>query len=210
MATNASDIAPPPLRCISKKTSLVRPVSPSPAKDTTIPLTVVDRISIGIFTPAILLYSEPEDGHHHQRDFPAAVRKLEESLAEVLVEFYPLAGRLVKGAQGLPEVRCDDAGAIFTEAVAEETFEEAGGMDALPRVTGMDATGLGDKPRYSIQQHDELPILVVQVSKCSSSVAREVLEHNRSKPNVFKSSRLHVVIFRFFFTTVKCTLHRFI
>ena len=126
------------------------------------------------------------------------------------MEFYPLAGRLVKGTQGVPEVRCDDAGAIFTEAVAEETFEEAGGMDALPRVTGMDATGLGDRPRFSIQQHDELPILVVQVNKCSSSVAGKILKHNRSKSNVFKSSRLHVVIFRFLFTDVKYTLHRFI
>lgn len=164
----ASDIAP--LRCISKKTSLLRPAFPSPAKGTTIPLTVVDRISISIFTPAILLYSDPADGQHHHRDFPAAVRKLEESLAEVLVEFYPLAGRLVEGAQGFPEIRCDDAGAIFTEAVAEETLEEAGAMEAFPRVTGMDATGLGVGPRFPIQQHHQLPILVVQVNKDSSSL----------------------------------------
>lgn len=138
-------------------------------------LSVLDYISLTIFVPAILVYEEPEvegeEGHHHHqhRNFPAAVTMLEESLAKVLVEFYPLAGRLVKGPQGYPEVRCDDAGAIFTEAVAEETLEEAGGMEALPRVTGMDAAGLGDKTCFPCDQHDELPILVIQVNKYASS-----------------------------------------
>lgn len=138
-------------------------------------LSVLDYISPTFFVPAVLVYEEPEcegegSHHHHQhRDFPAAVRILEESLAKVLVEFYPLAGRLVKGPQGYPEVRCDDAGAIFTQAVVEETLEEAGGMEALLRVTGMDAAGLGDKTCFPCDNHDELPLLVIQVNKYSSS-----------------------------------------
>lgn len=51
------------------------------------------------------------------RDYSAFIDKLKSSLSRVLVDFYPLAGRLREGDHGRLEVVCNDLGAEFVEAL---------------------------------------------------------------------------------------------
>jgi hypothetical protein len=89
---------------------------------------------------------------------------LKASLRKALVEYYPFAGRLAKGEKdGSEEVRCDDAGAFFTEAVVEETLEEIGGFEGCVMLSGMEAANLTTTGLHSLDDFKEIPPLVIQV-----------------------------------------------
>lgn len=123
-------------------------------------------MEVAIFSPVLLLYP-PQN-----TDFQVLVASLKESLREALVVYYPFAGRLVKkeGTNGELEVRCDDSGCFFTEAVVEETLEEVGGAEGCVDFTGMEAAGLSGDGIFSLNEHEEIPPLVIQVTsfKCKS------------------------------------------
>lgn len=57
-------------------------------------------------------------------DFTAVTEMLKRSLALVLVEFYPVAGRLSTKGSGRPEIDCNDAGVDFVEASIDMAFED--------------------------------------------------------------------------------------
>eukprot|EP00253_Pinus_taeda_P026140 PITA_26140 len=95
------------------------------------------------------------------------IERLKSSLAEVLVYFYPFAGRLVDSPDGFLNIECNDEGAQFTEVVADAT---------------LDQILLHKSPRY-IQEllfplnHSicadgrSLPLLAVQVTQLKDAVA---------------------------------------
>lgn len=62
----------------------------------------------------------------HQTDslFHELIERLKWSLSEVLVYFYPLAGRLAESPDGFLHVKCNDEGAQFTGAVADSTLDD--------------------------------------------------------------------------------------
>ena len=51
---------------------------------------------------------------------------IRESLAKLLVHFYPLAGRLILSADYKLQVDCQEQGVLFVEAVADHFIAELG------------------------------------------------------------------------------------
>eukprot|EP00253_Pinus_taeda_P032621 PITA_32621 len=111
-----------------------------------------------------LIYQMPFTDDHH---FISVVEVLKKSLAEVLVHFYPLAGRLITSSDGLLYIYCNDAGADFIEASAPDVgIEEVTSPEVVPVVRQLFALdgAINVDGRF-------LPLLVVQVTKLRDGVA---------------------------------------
>ncbi|MQL91303.1 hypothetical protein Taro_023913 [Colocasia esculenta] len=63
--------------------------------------------------------------------------KLKASLSKALVPFYPLAGRLVRGNDGRPEVNCNAEGVLFLVAETDSTVDEFGDFIPTPEIRKM-------------------------------------------------------------------------
>lgn len=141
----------------SSATILVPPATPTPPERRHLPLSILDCAELCIFTPVLLLYAPQSDAFH------TVVARLKDSLTQALVPYYPFAGRLVKGRNGMAELRCDDSGAFFTEAVVEQELHEIGGLEGCVVLSGMEAAKLNSVGIHSLDEHPEIPPLVIQV-----------------------------------------------
>ncbi|XP_057781262.1 pelargonidin 3-O-(6-caffeoylglucoside) 5-O-(6-O-malonylglucoside) 4'''-malonyltransferase-like [Salvia miltiorrhiza] len=92
------------IKIISKK--LIKPCIPTPQNLKNYKLSFLDEISPQMQVGVVLFYPSKEKNSH-----------LEESLAKILVQFYPLAGRFVENDL---MVDCSDQGAQFVEAEAPD------------------------------------------------------------------------------------------
>ncbi|XVF44779.1 hypothetical protein PTKIN_Ptkin02bG0151300 [Pterospermum kingtungense] len=63
-----------------------------------------------------------------------ATEIIKESLAKILVEFYPFAGCLCVTKDGKMVVRCTGEGVPFVEAVSNSTIEELGDISRVDPV----------------------------------------------------------------------------
>ncbi|CAO2162227.1 unnamed protein product [Urochloa humidicola] len=112
--------------------SYVRPIAATPSDP--LELSIVDRI-VGLrhLVRSLHVFDPPAGGERRQQT-PAGV--LREALGKALVDYYPLAGRLVDGAGGpaTARVECTGEGAWFVEAAADCSLEEAGRLDEYPFV----------------------------------------------------------------------------
>ncbi|KAF8648630.1 hypothetical protein HU200_064675 [Digitaria exilis] len=100
---------------------------------------------------------------------------LRESLAKVLVHYYPLAGRLTISGEGKLAVDCTGEGAVFVEAEADCAMADIGD------VTEPDPSVLG-KLVYSVPGAKnilEMPLLAAQVTKftCGGFVLGLAINH---------------------------------
>ncbi|XP_071685724.1 spermidine hydroxycinnamoyl transferase-like [Rutidosis leptorrhynchoides] len=94
--------------------------------------------------------------------FESASKKLQDSLSQVLVHFYPLSGRLhyIPGTGGRVYLQCNSCGALFYEANSSseitelKNFAHPNGLRAL--VPAVD---------YDVMDLDELPLLMVQLTQ---------------------------------------------
>ncbi|XP_042499427.1 omega-hydroxypalmitate O-feruloyl transferase-like [Macadamia integrifolia] len=97
-----------------------------------------------------------------------ACEVIKQALAEVLVHYYPFAGRLGISSEGKLVVNCTGEGAIFVEAVADCD------LDLLGNITKLNFGMLGKLVHtYPISQNIlEIPLLTVQVTrfKCGGFV----------------------------------------
>eukprot|EP00253_Pinus_taeda_P015472 PITA_15472 len=101
-------------------------------------------------------------------DLFSTVEVLKKSLAEVLVHFYPLAGRLITSSDGILYIDCNDAGVDLIEASAPDVgIQEVASTEADPGVVAqlfaLDGA-INVDGRF-------LPLLVVQVTKLRDGVA---------------------------------------
>ena len=104
-----------------------------------------------------LLYQVPFADDHH---FVSAVELLKKSLAEALVHFYPLAGRLITSSDGVLYIDCNDAGVDLIEASASDVgIQELTGMEISPVIAQLFALD----GAINLDGHF-LPLLVVRVS----------------------------------------------
>lgn len=88
-----------------------------------------------------------------------AVEVIKDALSKVLVQYFPLAGRLTISSEGKLIVNCTGEGAVFVEAKADSTIKE------IPDITKPDPITLG-KLVYDIPGAKnilEIPPLVAQV-----------------------------------------------
>lgn len=142
--------------------STVFPANPTQEKHC--PLSPFDlQLAQASYTQKVLFFQQQVADNSHQ----VTIERLKWSLAEVLVYFYPFAGRLVESPEGFLNIECNDEGAQFIEAVADAT---------------LDQIILHKSPRY-IQEllfplnHSmcadgrSLPLLAVQVTQLKDAVA---------------------------------------
>lgn len=87
-----------------------------------------------------------------------AVKVIKEAIAETLVHYYPLAGRILEGPKGKLIVECTGEGILFIEANANVRLDEFGFL--LPPFPGVHDL-LYDVPGSSAILH--CPLLLIQV-----------------------------------------------
>lgn len=88
---------------------LIRPSSPTPDHLHTYQLSFLDQISPPVFSPVVIFYSSSEADT--KLDIADISNRLKKSLSDVLVQFYPLAGR----ANDNMFIECNDEGVPFFE-----------------------------------------------------------------------------------------------
>lgn len=111
--------------------------------------------NIAVLVRTIYCYKSPERGNE------AAAETIRDALAEVLVHYYPLAGRLTTSGEGKLIVDCTAEGAVFVEAEADCEMAE------LRDITNPDPVNLR-KLVYDVPGANNLlesPLLTAQVTK---------------------------------------------
>lgn len=160
----------------------IRPTSKSlvvpavPTDDHWLSLSNLDRVVNPTFSSVILFYKNVLSADKSFRD---VTRGLKESLAKTLVHFYPLAGRLALGQDGLVDLHCNDEGVVFFEASVEVELSAIGGPKPMPALSGMDVARLGPGPTYIPDQLRTMPALVIMVTRFTcGSIAVAVNWHH--------------------------------
>ncbi|KAL2643248.1 hypothetical protein R1flu_010835 [Riccia fluitans] len=140
--------------------SLVTPSQPTKVENEWLPLSNLDRVVTPAFSSTIHFF---DGGVSTDRGFESVVASLKQSLAEVLVHFFPLAGRLELRDDGHVDLHCNDAGAIFIQASVGVTLEELGGPQPMDALSELEIARLGKGPIYMPDQLMSMPALVVQL-----------------------------------------------
>lgn len=147
------------------QTSFVAPSSATPSENEWLLLGKLDYLWVQYYTPIICSFPASQFGFGSAA---AVVERLRGSLADALVLFYPLAGRVVT-SDGPPRIHCNDAGAVFTEASVDVELVDLKMDDFQPQplLSGMAAAGFKYYPALPTVEGG-LPALVVQVThfKC--------------------------------------------
>ncbi|XP_060211569.1 shikimate O-hydroxycinnamoyltransferase-like [Lycium barbarum] len=88
-------------------------------------------------------------------------RIMKEALSNVLVSFYPMAGRLAKNKEGRIEINCNGEGVLFVEAQSDDTFIDDFG-DFVPSLE------MKNKLIPNVDTSDEItsfPLVIFQVTR---------------------------------------------
>ncbi|XP_057845187.2 BAHD acyltransferase DCR [Cryptomeria japonica] len=145
---------------INKKRTIY-PAAPSEAQQ--IKLSCLDLTMLfAHYSQKGLLYQTPAD------DFSYYVDHLAEKLPEVLVKFYPLAGRLTTSPlDGGIYILCNDSGVEFIEATAKDlSIADLTTAEVTPAVEELFALN----GAVNFEGH-RLPLLVIQVTQLKDGVA---------------------------------------
>ncbi|KDP38698.1 hypothetical protein JCGZ_04051 [Jatropha curcas] len=90
------------------------------------------------------------------------IKLLKEALRKVLVQFYPVAGRLGRDDKGRLQINCNGDGVLFIEAETDSTVEELGG-DLMLNEQILQLIPSIDYSKTDILS--SFPLLVLQVTK---------------------------------------------
>ncbi|KAG6520850.1 hypothetical protein ZIOFF_017911 [Zingiber officinale] len=151
-----------------RRSTMVRPAEATPQRR--LWLSNLDLLMPHYHTLSVYFY-RPDGSANF---FDAAV--LRDSLARVLVPFYPMAGRLARGQDGRVVIDCNGEGALFVEADAEATvddfgdFAPTGGLEQLVPKPNADYTdGIS-----------AFPLLLLQVThfKCGGAALGVGTQHH--------------------------------
>ncbi|KAL8161677.1 hypothetical protein V2J09_013166 [Rumex salicifolius] len=128
--------------------------------------------NIGMVVSTLYCFKAKDKGNED------AVRVMKESLAKVLVPYYPLAGRLKAGSEGKLVVECTGEGAVFVEADADCRMEEIAEhmMDLDPTIRAKLVYDFYlDKPKSVL----DVPLVMAQVTKlnCGGFILGLTLNH---------------------------------
>lgn len=102
-----------------------------------------------------------------ENEFAKLVETLKRSLSLVLVDFYPLAGRLdikEKEQSGRPEVECNDAGVEFIEASIDMAFQDMENEDFRYKSFFKKLTPTLDAHHSFNHESYDAPLLSIQVT----------------------------------------------
>ncbi|XP_022878954.1 pelargonidin 3-O-(6-caffeoylglucoside) 5-O-(6-O-malonylglucoside) 4'''-malonyltransferase-like [Olea europaea var. sylvestris] len=132
------------VQVLSRK--LIKPCIPTPEFLRHYTISFIDELAPSINVLAVLYYSPG-----------LIIQKLEESLAEILPHFYPVAGRYMKDDHS---VDCSDQGAAFLEAQVDCQLLDIIGAGAKPE----ELNDLLPCQSFATEDATE-PLLAIQVSK---------------------------------------------
>ncbi|KAL1544835.1 shikimate O-hydroxycinnamoyltransferase [Salvia divinorum] len=133
---------------------LIKPETPTPEKLKIYNISFIDQFK-GPLNVAIILFYESN---------PETTIDLQESLAKILVQFYPLAGRFIKNDN---LVNCSDQGVEFIET-------EALGVELAEVVSKTDTGQLNDllpEHYFRLDESPDSPILSIEVTRFPSGGA---------------------------------------
>lgn len=126
-----------------------------PAEETPKGLYFLSNLDQNIAVTVRTIYCFKSDSRGNEE----AAEVIKKALSDILVHYYPVAGRLTISSEGKLIVNCTGEGAVFVEAEADSSIEEIGD------ITKPDPVTLG-KLVYDIPGAKnilEIPPLVVQV-----------------------------------------------
>ncbi|KAL3681316.1 hypothetical protein R1sor_024272 [Riccia sorocarpa] len=144
-------------------------------KDHWMSLSNLDRVVNPTFSSLLLYYSGEE-----VKECDDISKRLIDSLADVLTEFFPLAGRLELKPDGLVDLRCNNQGAIFMEVSVPENLATFGNLKPQPALSGLNShyvqrlrqktQGNNLPGTYLPDQIEPMPVLIIQLTrfKCGS------------------------------------------
>ncbi|KAL3686144.1 hypothetical protein R1sor_004166 [Riccia sorocarpa] len=164
------------IRPRNMRRSFVVPAEPTGPENEWMYLSNLDRVVTPTFSSAIHFYDEAVTA---ERSFEDVIDVLKQSLSKVLVHFFPLAGRLELREDGLIDLHCNDAGAVFVEVTLGVDLTDVGGPQPMDVLSGLEIARLGKGPLYIPDQLTPMPTLVVQVTQFNcGSVAIAVNWHH--------------------------------
>ncbi|XP_039173445.1 omega-hydroxypalmitate O-feruloyl transferase-like [Eucalyptus grandis] len=104
-----------------------------------------------------------------------ATETIRASLAEVLVDFYPFASRLVMGSDGKMAATCTGEGVLFVEAMSDEDIGMLGDISVINPGTLRKLVKHSDGAQTIVEE----PLLTVQVTtfKCGGITVDIVMNH---------------------------------
>lgn len=149
----------------ASQTEMVVPAKP--VREHWLPLSNLDRIVLPTYVKLLLAYRTGK------RSYGEVLQALKCSLARVLVDFYPMAGRLDIQEHGLVNLHCNGAGAIFTEASVDRNFEDIEITQHMSALSGLEAAELGEGPNFVPAGDSPIPSLIIQVSTPQSKQASQ-------------------------------------
>ncbi|XP_059276537.1 shikimate O-hydroxycinnamoyltransferase-like [Lycium ferocissimum] len=103
-----------------RETTMVKPSKPTPLKilwNSNLDL-IVGRIHL----LTVYFYKPINNNGILSKNNFFDSRIMKEALSNVLVSFYPMAGRLAKNKEGRIEINCNGEGVLFVEAQSDDTF----------------------------------------------------------------------------------------
>ncbi|KAM3399594.1 hypothetical protein ACQJBY_004789 [Aegilops geniculata] len=124
-------------------------------------------------TPSVYFYRRPEGAAATEGFFDG--ERMRQALAEALVTFYPMAGRLARDKDGRVEIDCNGEGVLFVEADAPDTTVADYG-DFAPT---MELNRLIPAIDYT-QEISSFPLVVLQVTyfKCGGVSLGVATQHH--------------------------------
>jgi shikimate O-hydroxycinnamoyltransferase len=115
------------------ESSMVTPSGETPRKGLWVSALDLMLVNNG-HTPIVYLYRS-DSGAVHDGFF--GVARLKVAMANALVAFYPLAGRLSMDADGRPEIDCADQGALFVVAHSDLTVDDISKFGPSPELRSL-------------------------------------------------------------------------
>ncbi|KAL5574428.1 hypothetical protein UlMin_016127 [Ulmus minor] len=109
-----------------RKTTIVKPAEKTPRRS--VWLSDLDLINNGGHHPFIYFYRPNGDPNFFNPDL------LKKALSQVLVPFYPMAGRFERDASGRLEINCNGEGVLFVEAESSSTIADFGDFVPSPQL----------------------------------------------------------------------------
>ncbi|KAI4342106.1 hypothetical protein MLD38_026763 [Melastoma candidum] len=131
---------------------LVKPKTPTPPHLRRYGLTVFDLRQKPVLTSSVFFYRA--NGDDHKGNIDGWLARLEESLSEALVVYYPLAGRYVEEGS---YIDCNDEGAEFIVGTVDARLDEILEDPDRPGIDFMEL--IKRTPSYGA----DLPLIVAQV-----------------------------------------------
>ncbi|KAL7145698.1 hypothetical protein ABFS83_07G104600 [Erythranthe nasuta] len=153
--------------------TLIKPITPTPQNLRKHDLSFIDMLIPIPLNLGIVLFYDPLPSSDSD-SMQSRIRHLQQSLSEILPQFYPLAGRYIKKDLCID---CSDQGAEFIEA--EPADEDADFNDFVSKRESGELNDLLHSKFYQVDELPTDPLLSVQVTKfkCGGLVISVSVSH---------------------------------